>query len=46
MALLLLIFSSVMNLMYGVYFRRPAVYFHTFINDEGNLENAIGIDDE
>jgi len=45
MAFLLLIFSSIMNLMYGVYFRRPAVYFYTYINDDGELKNEIGIED-
>jgi len=46
MALLLLIFSSFINLRYGFNFRRPAVYVHTVITDESNLEaSLLGIDD-
>jgi hypothetical protein len=45
MALLLLLFSTYMNLMYGIYFRRPAVYYHTFIDDEGNVETVDAFDE-
>jgi hypothetical protein len=45
MALILLVFSTIMNLMYGIYFKRPAVYFHPSINEEGMVENKLAFDE-
>ena len=45
MALLLLLFSTFMNLMYGIYFRRPAVFVHSFIDETGIFETALAFDD-
>ena len=45
MALLLLVFSTIMNLMYGIYFRRPDVYFYSSINDEGMVETKTAFDE-
>lgn len=45
MAFLLLVFSTVINIMYGVYFRKPPVYFHTYIDETGTLLTESSLDD-
>lgn len=45
MAFLLLVFSTVINIMYGVYFRKPPVYFHTYIDETGTLLTEVAMDD-
>jgi len=46
MALFLLVFSAINTIMYGVYFRRPATYIHTFIDPEtGELTTAFANDE-
>ena len=45
MAFLLLVFSTIINIMYGVYFRKPPVYFSTYIDETGTLLTERSMDD-
>ncbi len=45
MAFLLLVFSTVINILYGVYFRKTPVYFRTFIDETGTLLTERAMDD-
>jgi len=40
MAFLLLAFSTYSNLMYGVYFRKPATYFLTYFDETDTFVSA------
>lgn len=47
MALLLLLFSVYINLLYGIYFHKTPVYFHTRIDETtGTLVSEISIDSD
>ena len=45
MALLLLLFSTYINLLYGIYFHKTPVYFHAYIDPTGTVLTEVAIDD-
>lgn len=42
---MLLAFSAYSNIMYGVYFRKPATYFRTYIDEKGELLSEFANDE-